>query len=59
MMNDLYNETVERRGHIYHYDPDTDTYYRRYQPQSLADKFGWIILIVVMSAVAYYVEFLR
>ena len=57
MNNDLYNETVERNGKIYHYDPDMDIYYCRYEPMSTFDKYGWIVAIVLLSVVCIYVEF--
>ena len=57
-MNELYNETVERNGKTYHYDPDMDIYYSRYEPNGHWDKYNWIYVIVVLCAVAYYVEFI-
>jgi hypothetical protein len=48
MNNDLYNETIERNGKIYHYDPDRDIYYPRYEPMSAFDKYAWIVLILVL-----------
>ena len=57
MNNDLYNETIERNGRTYHYDPDQDIYYCRYGPQSTWDKYSWIVAIVLLSAVCIYVEF--
>lgn len=56
MNNDLYNETVERNGKIYHYDPDQDIYYCRYKPMSTFDRYAWIVLIVVLGAIAWYLE---
>jgi hypothetical protein len=58
-MNDLYNETIERRGKIYHYDPDTDTYYVRYAARGHWDQFGWIYVVAVLSVICYYLEYLR
>jgi len=55
-MNDLYNETIERNGKIYHYDPDMDIYYRRYQPMSWFDRWAWIITIFVLGALVWYFE---
>ena len=56
-MNELYNETIERNGKIYYYDPDQDIYYRKYGPMSTWDKYSWIVVIALMSAVCIYVEF--
>lgn len=57
-MNELYNETIERQGKIYHYDPDHDCYYHR-STESTVSKYAWIVLIVILAALAYYVEFVR
>lgn len=56
-VNELYNETIERNGKIYHYDPDRDIYYPRYEPMSTWNKYSWIIAVVLLSAVCIYVEF--
>lgn len=50
-MNELYNETIERKGEIYYYDPDRDIYYCRYQPMSTFDKYAWIGTIIFLSIV--------
>ena len=55
-MNELYNETIERNGKTYHYDPDRDIYYRRYGPMSTFDKYGWIVMIVVFGMLAIFLE---
>lgn len=56
-MNDLYNETIERNGKIYHYDPDQDIYYCRYAPMTGFDRYGWIVVAAVLLAIALYFEF--
>ena len=56
-MNELYNETIERNGKIYYYDPDMDIYYCRYSPVSTFDKYSWIVVTVLLSAVCIYVEY--
>jgi hypothetical protein len=58
-MNDLYNETIERNGKIYHYDPDTDCYYCRYAPRGHWDTYGWIYASLVLAVICIYVEYLR
>lgn len=56
-MNELYNETIERNGKIYHYDPDMDIYYCRYDgPTSTFDRYGWIVVTLLMAAIALYFE---
>jgi hypothetical protein len=57
MNNDLYNETIERRGRIYHYDPDTDTYYQRYASHSFWDNYAWIVVVVVLAICAFCIEY--
>ena len=55
-MNDLYNETIERNGKVYHYDPDQDIYYCRYEHLSTFDRYGWIVVILLLAAMALYFE---
>ena len=57
-MNELYNETIVRNGQVYHYDPDHDIYYRRYN-ETAVSKYSWIVVTVVFAAIAYYIEYLR
>ena len=52
-MNDLYNETVTRRGRIYHYDPDRDCYYA-YQSESTISRYAWIVAVIVLSVICYF-----
>lgn len=61
MNNELYNETIVRNGYTYRYDPDYDCYYRVYTREDLThmSQFGWIYVIAVLTAICYYVEFLR
>jgi hypothetical protein len=56
MNNDLYNETIERNGKIYHYDPDQDIYYCRHEDLSTFDKYAWIVITVVLCVVVWYLE---
>ena len=63
MDNDLYNITIEKNGRHYRYDSDYDCYYRVYTRDEYAelphwDKYSWIYVIVVLCAIAYYVEFI-
>ena len=58
-MNDLYNETITRNGKIYHYDPDSDVYYSRSAPMSTWDQWSPVIVLIVLGAIAYYVEYVR
>jgi len=55
-MNDLYNETVVRRGKIYHYDPDMDCYYSR-SNESTVSKYAWIVLVVILAICAWCIEY--
>jgi hypothetical protein len=57
-MNDLYNETIERRGKIYHYDPDLDIYYvRYYASHGFWDNYAWILLCIVLAICAWCIEY--
>jgi len=56
-MNELYNETIERRGKTYHYDPDMDCYYCRYSDEVGPIKWAWLVLVVIMAICAYCVEY--
>jgi len=56
-MNDLYNETIERRGRIYHYDPDTDCYYSRGSDESTTSKWAWIMLVIALAICAWCIEY--
>ena len=56
-MNDSYNETIERHGKIYHYDPDHDIYYAHHE-LSRWDAYGWLAVILALATVALYLEFL-
>ena len=57
-MNDLYNETITRNGREYHYNPDRDIYYA-YTEETAISKSAWIVVTLVLCAIAYYVEYLR
>lgn len=56
-MNELYNETIERNGKIYHYDPERDIYYCRYEPMSTFDKYAWIVLILLLTTIVFFIEY--
>lgn len=56
-MNELYNETVERNGKIYHYDPDRDIYYCRHEPMSTFDKYAWIVVTLLLLIIVWYIEY--
>jgi hypothetical protein len=60
-MNNPLNETIVKNGVTYRYDPDYDCYYRVYACEDLThlQLYGWIYVVALLAAVAYYVEFLR
>ncbi len=58
-MNELYERTIEVNGVVYHYDPDQDIYYRRYGEMSRWDRWSPLIVIVLLTAVAVWVEYFR
>jgi hypothetical protein len=53
-MNEPYNETIERRGKIYHYDPDTDVYYSRSSDEGIISRWAWLALVLVLAICAYW-----
>jgi hypothetical protein len=56
-MNDLYNETIERNGRVYRYDPDADCFYRVPVKLSTFDRYSWIVCVILLSVVCVYVEY--
>ena len=60
-MNEPYTETITRNGATYRYDPDHDCYYRVYTREDAThwNQFGWIYVLAILSAICYYVEYLR
>jgi hypothetical protein len=54
-MNDLYNETITRKGKTYHYDPDHDIYYCRYGSSDMShfDQYAWIYLIIMLTGIVW------
>lgn len=58
MNNDLYERSfTDPEGRVYHYDPDQDIYYRRYQPISGWDRFGWLAVTLVLVLAVIYFEY--
>lgn len=57
-MNDLYNETIVRRGQTYRYDPDYDCYYRVPTQEDLThwNRWSWMYSIVILAIVCYAVS---
>ncbi len=58
-MNDLYEQTIVVRGVVYHYDPDQDIYYRRYSEMTPWESWSPVVIILVLSAIAIWVEYFR
>ena len=56
-MNELYNKTIERRGKIYHYDPDMDVYYSRSSDEGIISRWAWLALVLVLVICAYCIEY--
>jgi hypothetical protein len=56
-VNKLHNETIERNGKIYHYDPDRDIYYTYNAPMTTFDKYAWIVLILLLTTIAFFLEY--
>ena len=55
-MDDQYNKTIEYNGNIYQYDPDGDSFYRVPTKMSAFDKYGWIVTILLLTALALFLE---
>lgn len=48
------------RGRPYRYDADFDAYYAVHpEPESTASKYAWIVMILVLAAICYYIEYAR
>lgn len=58
-MNDLYDHYIEYRGRLYRYDPDHDCFYAVNQPMTSWDRFGWLAVLFLLTALALYLEYLR
>jgi hypothetical protein len=54
-MNELYTKTIVVEGKTYHYDPDRDVYYCRYDSKDLShfDQWGWLYLIVILTSIVW------
>jgi len=61
MKLDPHSEHIIRNGYQYRYDADYDCYYRVYTREDLThmNQFGWIYVTAILTAICYYVEFLR
>lgn len=55
-MNELYQETIERHGRVYHYDPDRDIYYA-YSEETTLSKWAWLVLVIVLAVAAVFLEY--
>ena len=58
-MNELYNETIERNGKIYYYDPDRDIYYRRHGPIGTFDRWSWIVVSIILLALVIFLDWYK
>jgi len=64
MKLDPHSEYITRRGQQYRYDADYDCYYRVYTRDEYAalphwEKYNWLYVTTVLTAICYYVEFIR
>jgi hypothetical protein len=55
-IDDLYNETIVRRGRIYRYDPDFDCYLAvQSLPETHLQRWLWLYMcIAILLYTAYY-----
>lgn len=65
-MNELYNETIERNGKIYRYDPDYDCYYCSHAQTPETPRERWtkvaiatVLLIVLLIGAPPLLEWLK
>jgi hypothetical protein len=58
---DLYNETEVIRGRTYRYDPDFDCWYPidRYKDMTVLEAWSPLLVMLVLGAIAVYIEFFR
>ena len=47
------------RGRPYRYDADFDAYYAVHEPEHAVSKSAWIVMILVLAAICYYIEYAR
>jgi hypothetical protein len=52
--NEQYQQTIEYQGTVYYYDRDFDCFYphQDYDKMSLWDRWGWIVVIAVLTILA-------
>jgi hypothetical protein len=48
MHNDTDNNTIQRNGRVYHYDPDSDIYYA-YQEETTISRWAWIGIVIILA----------
>ena len=53
-LNQQYQQTIHYCGTLYYYDPDFDCFYPHQDPDqmSLWDRWGWIVVILILSVLA-------
>jgi hypothetical protein len=53
-LDQQYQQRIEYRGTLYHYDPDYDCFYPHIDPDSLSvwDRWGWIVVIIGLALLA-------
>jgi hypothetical protein len=53
-IDDQYQQHIEYRGTLYCYDPDFDCFYPLTDDDSasLWDRYGWIVVVVILSILA-------
>ena len=61
IMNELYTQTEVIRGRTYRYDPDHDCWYPadRYNDMTVWEAWSPVIVLVILSAIAVYIEYWR
>jgi len=59
MEKDPYDTHIEHRGRLYRYDPDQDCFYPVHRPMTVWESWSPVLVLVILCAVAIYVEYGR
>ena len=59
MERDPYDTIIEHRGRLYRYDPDYDCFYPVHRAMTVREAWSPVVVILVLAAICYYIEYLR
>jgi hypothetical protein len=49
MHNDTDNNTIQRNGRVYHYDPDLDIFYAHTEEESPISRWSWVGVVMLLA----------